>query len=108
MYFIYAVDANWPGSVHDARVLRNTNVFAAFESRWRPFLGKVLLGDSVYPLKEWLISPSHQNPNDETEQLFNHKHKSTRRLIVYSNGILKERFPYLNHLRIQPHKSGML
>lgn len=26
----YAVDANWPGSVHDARVLRNTNVFAAF------------------------------------------------------------------------------
>jgi len=104
----YAVDANWPGSVHDARVLRNTNVFAAFESGWRPFPGAVLLGDSAYPLKEWLIPPRHQNPNDETEQRFNRKHKSTRRLIECSYGILKERFPCLNHLRTQPYKSGMI
>jgi hypothetical protein len=33
-HVFYTVDANWPGSVHDARVLRNTNIFVAFESGW--------------------------------------------------------------------------
>jgi hypothetical protein len=51
-HVFYAVDANWLGSVHDARVLRNTNIFVAFESDWRPFPEAVLLGDNAYPLKE--------------------------------------------------------
>ncbi|CAI6354644.1 unnamed protein product [Macrosiphum euphorbiae] len=31
-HVFYAVDANLPGSVHDARVLRNTNIFAEEDS----------------------------------------------------------------------------
>jgi hypothetical protein len=96
-HVFYAVDANWPGSVHDARVLRNTNIFVPFESGWRQFPGAVPLGYNAYPLKEWLIPSRHQNSNDETEQRFNRKHKFKRRLIECSYGILKESFPCLNH-----------
>jgi len=47
----------------------------------RPFPEAVLLGDSKYSLKEWLIHPQHKNPNNATEQHFNHRHKSTPCLI---------------------------
>ncbi|XP_025405517.1 putative nuclease HARBI1 [Sipha flava] len=96
-HVFYALYAKWPGSVHDARVLRNTSIFVTFESGWQPFPGAVLLGDNAYALKEWLIPPRHQNSNDEIEQRFNRKHKFTRRLIECSCGILKERFPCLNY-----------
>jgi len=49
-HHFYAVNAAWPGSVHDARVLRNSVVSRAFESGWRPFPGAVILGNvSNYP-----------------------------------------------------------
>lgn len=44
-HVFYAVDAYWPGSVHDARVLRNVRVFAEFEEGWAPFLEAVILRD---------------------------------------------------------------
>ena len=47
----YYVCANWPGSVSDARVLRNSSVYLRMEAGWRPFSGSVLLCDSIYPLK---------------------------------------------------------
>jgi hypothetical protein len=38
-YEILAVNANWPGSTHDSRVIKNSAVFQLFESGWRPFPG---------------------------------------------------------------------
>ena len=40
----YYVNAQWPGSAHDSRVLRNTSLSRDFENGWRPFPGAVLLG----------------------------------------------------------------
>ncbi|XP_049301958.1 putative nuclease HARBI1 isoform X1 [Bactrocera dorsalis] len=105
---IYAVNCNWPGSVHDARVLRNSNLFGRFENGFRPFPNAVILGDSAYPLLNWLIPPLRNNPTSPQEQLFNRAHKKTRRIIENCFGILKEKFPCLNHLRLQPEKAAKI
>lgn len=44
--FLY-VSANWPGSVHDARVLKNRVLFQRMENGWRPFPDAILLTDSA-------------------------------------------------------------
>jgi nuclease HARBI1 len=128
-YAFYFVSARWPGSVHDARVLRNSSLATKFESGWRPFSDAVLLGnqlilhyliriiqflfhltqfagDSAYGLKDWLIPTLCRNPDDQVEQRFNVCHKSTRSFIERAYGILKERFPCLNCLRVQPKFAG--
>ncbi|XP_026686022.1 putative nuclease HARBI1 [Diaphorina citri] len=101
---IYAANASWPGSCHDSRVLRNSAIYQRFEiENWRPFPQALILGDSAYPLKEWLIPPLNRNPDDPIEQALNMAHKRTRRLIENCFGVLKEKFPCLNHLRLRPH-----
>lgn len=105
-YTFYSANANWPGSVHDSRVLRNSAIFRHFDAGWKPFPGAVILGDSAYGLKEWLIPPLNRNPDDVVEQRFNRAHKMTRRIVENSIGILKERFPCLNHLRLRPRKAA--
>ncbi|KAL7637440.1 UNVERIFIED_CONTAM: hypothetical protein RMT77_012168 [Armadillidium vulgare] len=50
----YYINSNWPGSVHDACVLRNSSLFHRMEEGWRPHPEGVLV-DSAYPLKDWLI-----------------------------------------------------
>jgi len=40
----YYVNARWPGSVHDSRVMRTSSLYARFERGWRPFPNAVILG----------------------------------------------------------------
>ncbi|XP_063220565.1 putative nuclease HARBI1 [Bacillus rossius redtenbacheri] len=101
-YTFYYVSANWPGSVHDARVLRNSMLATRMENGWRPFPQAIILGDSAYPLKNWLIPPYRGNAFDDVQAEFNRRHKSTRRIIENALGIMKEKFPCLNYLRLNP------
>lgn len=102
----YYVSARWPGSVHDSRVLRNSTLYQRFEEGWRPIPNAILLGDSGYPLKEWLITPTFRNFEDPAVLRFNRAHKSTRRLVENAFGILKEKFPCLKYLRLNPTFAG--
>ena len=45
-----------PGSVHDARMLRESALWRMFENQ-PPILDGIILGDSAYPLREWLMTP---------------------------------------------------
>ena len=89
---IYYCNASWPGSVHDARVLRNSAIEELFEVRqWRPFPGAVILADSGYnPPKQWLIPPIN-GPETAAEARFNTAHCITRSRIERTIGILKQR-----------------
>lgn len=98
-YYSYA---NWPGSTHDSRVLRNSGLFARSEEGWRPVANGVILGDSAYPLKDWLIPPLVRDAENRANIRFLRAHKITRRLVENAIGILKEKFPCLNHLRVKP------
>lgn len=88
----YYVSANWPGSVHDARVLRNSTLYRRME-RENIFPNAVILGDSAYPLRLWLMTPLHENPNNVAEHVYNRRHKSTRQVIEGAFGTLRRNFP---------------
>jgi hypothetical protein len=72
------------------------------ESGWTPLANGIILGESAYPMKHWLIPPIIRNLNNPAQNRFLVSHKRTRRIIEQSFGILKEKFPCLNHLRVNP------
>ena len=80
----------WPGSVHDARILRESAVFPMFETMPGPLEGYIL-GDSGYMLKDWLLTPFIHAVNAE-QQRYNDSHCATRCIIERCNGILKRRW----------------
>lgn len=47
-YTFYYVNARFPGSVHDARVLRTSQISEKFQNGWRPFPNAVVLGKVMY------------------------------------------------------------
>lgn len=93
--------ARYPGSVHDSRAFRNSSLFTLFDANWRPFPSAIILGDSAYPTKEWLIPPLPVAVT-EAEQRFNASHKTTRSTIERAFGLLKQRFNVLKTpIRVQ-------
>lgn len=75
--FIDAI-AGFPGSAHDARVLRNSNIYQEAEQGnilQAPRvdidgndIGPCLVADSAYPLTPWLIKPFPEGTNDPDEK----------------------------------------
>ncbi|KAI4465063.1 hypothetical protein MML48_3g00003819 [Holotrichia oblita] len=86
-----SVDVSWPGSVHDSRVWRNSDVFQITKSNINY---AYLLGDEGYCIAPWLMTP-YKNPNIITEKLYNRIHTTDRIIIERCFGQLKSRFPML-------------
>ncbi|KAM4558659.1 putative nuclease HARBI1 [Odontesthes bonariensis] len=97
-YLINNVVAKWPGSVHDSRVFRNSEIYR------RPsqgeFLG-VLLGDRGYACQPFLLTPFA----DPLEAQLAYNHARTRAQIEMTFGLLKARFLCLTHLRVSPDRA---
>lgn len=68
-YRILDLVARWPGSAHDARILRESGLTRIFESRMLPVKCH-LLGDSGYPCKDWLLTP-YLNPQPGQQSRYN-------------------------------------
>uniref|UniRef100_A0A3P9JJI7 DDE Tnp4 domain-containing protein n=1 Tax=Oryzias latipes TaxID=8090 RepID=A0A3P9JJI7_ORYLA len=85
----------WPGSVHDARILRESALYRQLQTN-RPH--GIILGDSAYPLLPWLITP-FLAASTPAQARFNTAHCKTRCAIERFNGVLKRRFACLNYLR---------
>ncbi|XP_056015330.1 putative nuclease HARBI1 [Ostrea edulis] len=84
--------AKWPGSCHDSRVFRESTLCRQFENGQHDGL---LLGDSGYPCKTYLMTP-YNNTNDvRHKERFNSALCRTRVVIEQTYGILKRRFPCL-------------
>ena len=102
--FIEAV-AGFPGSAHDARVLRNSNIYQEAEQGnilQAPRIdidgndiGPYLVGDSAYPLTPWLIKPFPEGTNDPDEKTFNKELSRARVVVERAFGILKGRWRVL-------------
>jgi len=96
--------AKWPGSVHDARILRESTLFADFESHNKPLSGYIL-GDSGYMLREWLLTPVI-NAQSQKEMAYNTAHCGTRCTVERCIGVIKRRWHCLhNELRVAPDKA---
>ena len=88
----------WPGSVHDARILRESALHRELQNN-RP--DGILLGDSAYPLLPWQMTP-FLAATTPAQARFNSAHYKTRCAIERLNGVLKRRFACLNYLRVEP------
>ena len=102
--FIDAV-CGFPGSAHDARVLRNSNLYDEAErgailqepcvniggTDIRPYL----VGDSAYPQAPWLIKPFPEGTRDHEEITFNKELSRARVTVERAFGILKSRWRVL-------------
>ena len=97
------ISAGYPGSIHDVRVLRLSNLHRKIEqgnclngptkqisaSEIRP----LLVGDSAYPLSVWLMKPFKQTRTLSERQLrFNRALSQARVVIEQAYGILKGRW----------------
>ena len=75
-------------------MLQSTSLWNQFELGHRPFPQAVILGDSAYPCRDWLIPPFPGDPDGERGR-FNEAHRRTRNVIERAFGILKNRFTVL-------------
>lgn len=69
---------------------------------WRPFQNAIILGDSGYQNLSWLLTPNI--PSDfplNGQRKYLRRLRSTRQEIECSIGLLKNKFPCLNYLRIK-------
>lgn len=98
-----SVATGYPGSLHDARVLRNTEIFYRCENG--EFLATpkdvieqvtvrpLIIGDSAYPLSEWLIKPyRHAGDLTQAQRYFNRRLSGSRSIVERGFGLLKARW----------------
>ncbi|XP_021379463.1 protein ANTAGONIST OF LIKE HETEROCHROMATIN PROTEIN 1-like [Mizuhopecten yessoensis] len=89
----------WPGCTHDARVLRNSELFSKAENGTLFLQDHFLLADNAYPLRNWLISPFKNYGNLSPQQKrFNKKVSSARQTVERSFSHLKGRFRRLKEV----------
>lgn len=90
----------YPGSVHDARVFMESDTlnkcYELVEN------GKYIIGDSAYPLVDFLLVPYKDNGFlTQNQKNFNKKLSSSRVYIEHTIGLLKQRFRILYHIKLR-------
>jgi hypothetical protein len=90
-------DVGWPGSVHDAKVYRNSHFYLNRSSLIKG--NDFLIGDSAYPLSPFLIKP-FSKPN-ENQIEFNRIFSSHRIVVEHSFGRIKNRFGGIKEISVK-------
>ena len=102
-YCFTDINIGWPGSVHDARVFKNSQLYlrASQETLLPANCCKVMngvrvpliiLGDSAYPLSKWLMKPYSDNGHlSSSTKDFNYRLSRARIVIENAFGRLKGR-----------------
>ncbi|CAC5399721.1 HARBI1 [Mytilus coruscus] len=99
------VSANWPGSCHDAHVFKTSAVGIHLQDQYTSIEQGVVLGDSGYPCRPFLLTPFRQ-PREQREHNFNRAHITTRCTIERTFGIWKQRFRLLKTgIRMRPDRA---
>ncbi|XP_052791682.1 putative nuclease HARBI1 [Mya arenaria] len=98
---IQNVVVKWPGSVHDARIFRQSSLCLDLENG---VMDGYLLGDSGYACRRYLLTP-YLNTRSQAQERYNRALVKTRVIIEQTCGVLKRRFPCLSYgLRVQPQR----
>ncbi|KAK0137689.1 putative nuclease HARBI1 [Merluccius polli] len=99
-HIISNAEAKWPGSVHDSRIYRESNLSNILQRG--EFDG--LLGDRGYSCQRRLLTP-YPDPEPGPQQNFNQAHCRTRARVGMTIGLLKACFQCLRHLRVTPERA---
>ncbi|CAG2188474.1 HARBI1 [Mytilus edulis] len=89
------ITADWPGSVHDSHIFKTSSICKRLEKNHKGLVDGVLLGDSGYMCRPFLLTP-YNNPQESHQERFNGSHVSTRSLIERTFGVWKRRFHVLH------------
>ena len=84
---IYAASVRWPGRSHDTRVFEGSSLKRIIQGGNK---GHVL-GDSGYPLREYLMTPI-RNARTDAQESYNAAHRTTRNVIERTFGVTKQRY----------------
>ncbi|XP_061167531.1 putative nuclease HARBI1 [Saccostrea echinata] len=87
--------ARWPGSTHDSHIFRMSGIRQTIEEKFHSIKDGVVLGDSGYACKPYLISP-YQRPSTPAPERFNSAHSKTRVTIERAFDWWKRRFHVLH------------
>jgi hypothetical protein len=91
----------WPGCTHDARVLRNSSLYTKAEAGLLMNNDEIIIADSAYPLKQWLITPFRDNGRlGPQHRRFNRILSSARQVVERCFGHLKGRFRRLREITV--------
>lgn len=103
-YLFTNVYVDFPGSANDCRVLTNSSLYMKIEANgYSQYFSsnQHLLGDKIYPIKEWLLPPFKDYGNFTRMQAnFNKIHSKTRVKIENSFGLLKGRWRRLKYITV--------
>lgn len=104
-YCFTLVDIGQYGSNNDSGILANSRIGQMFDDNemFVPENSKIsqlsdqrlpyfLLGDEIFPLKNWLMRPFPGNNASEEERIYNYRHSRARRCIENAFGILFSRW----------------
>lgn len=98
-----------PGRMHDARVFRQSELFARLNNAENPLLpfNMHLIGDSAYPLMPNLMTPFRDNGHlTRAQSNYNIKLSMIRAIIERAFGLLKNKFRRLKYLDISDPALG--
>lgn len=93
-------DTGWPGSTHDDRAQRNSEIFKNRDKHFS--LMERMLGDSACTNKNFLCSACKKPPRgalSAEHALFNKKMKPAHTCAEHCIGLLKNRFQFLKSLQ---------
>ncbi|KAI4463184.1 hypothetical protein MML48_4g00006682 [Holotrichia oblita] len=102
-YIFTDVFAGFPGSAHDARVFRNSDVGKKLQENPAAVCphNSHILADSAYRNTNYVLTPFQDNGHlTQLQKQYNYKHSATRVYIEQSFGLLKGRFRILKHVNI--------
>lgn len=89
----------YPGSVHDARVFRTSPLCDSLQNKCEQYH---IIGDSAYPLLPNLLTPFKDRGMLTRNQLnYNTKLSSNRMVIEHCNGLLKQKWRQLYHIKFR-------
>ncbi|XP_056136051.1 putative nuclease HARBI1 [Lampris incognitus] len=95
------VEAKWPGSVHNSRIFRESDLCKAFE---RGAYDGVLIGDGSYACLPFLMTP-YADPTPGPQSAYNAALVRTRAQMEMTLEKLKGRFQCLGGLRVAPSRA---
>ncbi|XP_033753083.1 putative nuclease HARBI1 [Pecten maximus] len=95
------INVGWPGRVHDAKVLRNSQLWGFGFRKCRN--GQFhLLGDAAYPIRRWLLTPYRDTGHlSRKEMAYNRALSSKRQVIERAFALLKGRFRRLKYINVR-------
>ncbi|XP_056104451.1 putative nuclease HARBI1 [Rhinichthys klamathensis goyatoka] len=100
-HLITNVEAKWPGSVHDARMFRESSLCHKFQQGMFSSMVTCWGTEGCLP---YMMTP-YPEPEPGPQAQFNLAHSRTRVKVEMTIGILKARFQCLRGLRVSPERS---